>query len=167
MRVKRRYPLESLQTEKRRQTEESARRVGDAAARRLAVERRAAEASALHDAEKRKLSDGIESEQSRLEAGASRAVDLARAEAWRAESERRVEETAAAERSTEARVRDAARALERERDALARTRGGERAVLEHRRRWERERTLGAEKKDEEASEDAFRAREHGKKDGSR
>lgn len=165
--MKRRYPLESLQKEKRRQTEESARRVGDAAARRLAVERRAAEASALHDAEKRKLSDGIGAEQGRLEAGASRALDLARTEAWRAESERRVEETAVREQSAAAGARDATRALEREQGALARTRGGERAVLEHRRRWEHEGRLRAEKKDEEASEDLFRAREHGKKDGSR
>jgi hypothetical protein len=156
--VKRRYSHEILSRIRAHETSQRAREAADAAERRRGAEQRLVEATRKTEAEKDRLRAASDVESLRLGSGRARAADLARTVRFRHDAERRI---AAHEESEASAVREAAESSTRERRAAAALEAAhtaEKVVLEHRDRLRQSERRSRAARDDEALEDAARAR---------
>ena len=155
--MKRKYPLESLRLARQREKEASERALASATEKRIVAEGTALRARADRERVGEELRARLSTEAVRADAGAARAGDLARAGQYQAEAERRVRSHELVETASEELAVLASLAENGARSELGRARGAERAVEEHRVRFEIAARKGAERRDEAEAEDTFNA----------
>jgi len=157
--VKRRYPLEALSKIRAHETTQRAREKADLALERHRAEQTLADATRNKEAEKNRLRAEGAIETTRLGSGRARAADLARAERFRQGAERRIGEregveTRAARGSAEVKAKEARAAA-----ALAAAHAAEKVVHEHRARFRANERRSLDNREDDAAEDAMRARQ--------
>ena len=156
--MKRRYPLEVLSRIRAHDTSQRARETADLAGARRSAEQKLAEATDRKEAEKGRLGAARAVESKRLGAGIARAADLARAERFRHDAKGRIEKREEAEARA---TLDAAEVAAKERRAVAALAGAhaaEKAVLEHQARFRAGERRSRDGREDDAVEDALRAR---------
>jgi hypothetical protein len=155
--LKRKYPLESLRLVRQREKEASEASLAAAIEKRKVAEGAALRARTDRERAGEELRVRLSMEAVRVDGGEARAGDLARTAAYQSEAERRVRshelvEAAGKELAVLANVAESGA-----REELGRARGAERAVEEHRLRFEAVEREGAERRDEAEAEDTWNA----------